>query len=163
MRAPWSPGGEQSIIAGDVSHYEKVHVGNPPGDQARFACNQTAVLIVDDNAAYRRALRRVIESAGYVLAGEAETGEEGLEMARSTNPRVIFMDVHMPGINGIVAARRIAADVPGVVVVLMTVTVDEALAAELSGTGLECVRKEKIRPETIPAMIAAARGEASAQ
>ena len=129
---------------------------------ADAACDQADVLIVDDNAAYRRALRLVVESAGYVLVGEAETGEEGLVMARSTKPQVILMDVHLPGVNGIVAARRIVADMPGVAVVLMTVSFDEALRPDMSAAELGCVRKDSIRPDTLPAMIAAARGDARA-
>ena len=135
---------------------------NPPRDRLQPRSNapqwsSADVLIVDDNVAYRRALGLVVEYAGYVLVGEAATGEEALEMARSTRPQVILMDVHMPGINGVAAARRISADFPNVAIVLMTVTVDEALEAELSAAGLECVRKERITPYSLAGLITAAQ------
>ena len=116
----------------------------------------TKVLVVDDNAAYRRALRRVIEAAGSVVVGEAETGEDAIAMVRTLGPQVVFMDIHMPGIGGIEAARRIVALQPEASVVLMTVSLGD-LGSEITETGLNCLRKEAIRPNTLRDVIAAAR------
>src|SRR5947208_3027002 len=57
------------------------------------------VLIVDDQVAYRRAARSVVElTPGFVVAGEAETGEAAVVSARGERPDLVLMDVHLPGI-----------------------------------------------------------------
>ena len=68
------------------------------------------VLIVDDQASFRRAARSVVElTPGFVVAGEAESGEAGIKAAHDQKPDLVLMDVHLPGINGLEAARRILA------------------------------------------------------
>jgi two-component system invasion response regulator UvrY len=115
----------------------------------------TAVLVVDDNSAYRRALCRVIEAAGSVVVGEAETGEDAIEMTRTLRPRVVFMDVHMPGVGGLEAARQIALRQPEVTVVLVTLSVGER-GAEIGDSGLKCLLKDTIGPDMLRGVIAAA-------
>jgi YesN/AraC family two-component response regulator len=65
----------------------------------------TRVLIVDDNPAMRRAIRKQIESAGLEVCGEAADGLEAIEKAPESNPHVVIMDVAMPRLNGVDAAR----------------------------------------------------------
>ena len=140
----------------------KVHVTSKHrGDSGRATPEfgqSTGILMVDDNEAYRRALGLVIKAAGYVLVGEAVTGEEAIEMIHARSPQIVLMDVHMPGIGGVEAARRIAALKPRVIVILMSVTVDDILVTELTELGLGCLRKELIRPNTLRAIVTAAQG-----
>lgn len=69
------------------------------------------VLIVDDQPAFRRAARNVLALLpGFEVAAEVETGEESVETARLLRPDLVLMDVHLPGIDGIEATRRILAD-----------------------------------------------------
>ena len=110
---------------------------------------------MDDNVAYRRALCRVIEAAGSEVVGEAETGEDAVAMVPTLRPQIVFMDVHMPGVGGIEAARRILALQSDVTVVLMTLSVGD-LGSEISESGLRCLLKETIRPNTLRGVIAAA-------
>ena len=75
------------------------------------------VLIVDDHASFRRAVRLVLEYEGYDVVGEAADGEAALEAARELHPELVLLDVHMPGIDGFEVASRLTAgeDPPAVV------------------------------------------------
>jgi two-component system invasion response regulator UvrY len=68
------------------------------------------VLIVDDQAAFRRAAARVVARlTTFEVVGEADTGEASIELARTLRPDLVLMDMHLPGIDGVEAARRILA------------------------------------------------------
>ena len=72
------------------------------------------VLIVDDQAAFRRAAARVLARLpDFVLIGESESGEASVEAARQLRPDLVLMDIHLPGIDGAEATRRILAAVDG--------------------------------------------------
>ena len=72
------------------------------------------VLIVDDQEPFRTAARRVVSlTPGFEVVGEAATGEASVEAARALNPDLVLMDVHLPGIDGTEATRRILAGLAG--------------------------------------------------
>jgi DNA-binding NarL/FixJ family response regulator len=95
---------------------------------------QVSVLVVDDQEAFRSAMAGVVEATdGFVLVGSAASGEEALTLAGALRPQLVLMDVHLPGIDGVEAARRLcAAGDPPVVVLLSTYEEDEV---ELDGCG----------------------------
>ena len=66
-------------------------------------------LIVEDNDKNRKLMRDVLHFKGYRLA-EADTGEEGVRLARACHPDLILMDIQLPGISGITAFRQIRED-----------------------------------------------------
>src|SRR5438477_12866335 len=68
------------------------------------------LLIVDDHRSFRDAARRVLESAGYEVVGEAADGESALEAVRDLRPDVVLLDVQLPGIDGFEVAARLIAD-----------------------------------------------------
>jgi two-component system, cell cycle response regulator DivK len=67
------------------------------------------ILIVEDNPQSLKLLRDILQITGYQTL-EAETGEEGVRLARERQPALILMDIQLPGINGIEALQRLRAD-----------------------------------------------------
>ena len=83
------------------------------------------VLVVDDSVAFLAAATEVIVAAeGFELAGVAQSGEEGLELARISRPDLALIDLNMPGLDGNEAAARLAKESPETAIVLMTATPD---------------------------------------
>jgi DNA-binding NarL/FixJ family response regulator len=76
------------------------------------------VLIVDDHASFRRAVRLVLEYEGYEVVGEAADGEEALSAAGDLKPELVLLDVHMPGIDGFEVASRLTSQEQAPAVVL---------------------------------------------
>ena len=67
------------------------------------------ILVVEDNDKNRKLVRDVLTHKGYEVL-EAETGEDGVRLAKERRPRLILMDIQLPGIDGIEALRQIRAD-----------------------------------------------------
>ena len=79
------------------------------------------VLVVDDQEPFRRAMAAVVdETHGFVVVGSVASGEESLQAASELRPDLVLMDVHLPGIDGVEASRRLTAAPGGPVVVLLS-------------------------------------------
>jgi DNA-binding NarL/FixJ family response regulator len=66
------------------------------------------VLIIDDNSAFRAAVRRLLERAGFVVVAEAETGDTGVRQAAAHSPELAIVDVQLPDFDGFEVAERLA-------------------------------------------------------
>lgn len=108
----------------------------------------TPVLVVDDQAPFRAIARQVVElTPGFTVVGEAETGEDAVRLARDLSPRVVLMDINMPGISGIEATRQIVAAAPDTVVVLLSTYRESDLPADALDSGARrYVHKEDLEP-----------------
>jgi DNA-binding NarL/FixJ family response regulator len=113
--------------------------------------DEVGVLVVDDQEAFRDAVRTVIDvTPGFVLVGEAGSGEEALRAVGSWSPRLVLMDVRMPGMGGIQATREIVDRYLGVVVMLMSLDGAEALPDTAQACGAAAfVRKQDLRPRML--------------
>ncbi|MER7173677.1 response regulator transcription factor [Streptomyces mesophilus] len=124
------------------------------------------VLIVDDQAMVRAGFAALLAAQSDIdVVGQAEDGKQGVELGRSTHPDVVLMDVRMPEMDGLEAARRLLDPPPGVIhrpKVLMLTTFDvddyvyEALRAGASGFLL----KDAPPDDLISAVRIVAAGEA---
>ena len=106
------------------------------------------VLVVDDQAPFRRAAEAVLMMTdGFEVAGNAESGEEAVELADSLSPQLVLMDINLPGINGIEATRRITAAHPEIYVVLLSTYNLDDLPSDARTSGAMCyVHKEEFEP-----------------
>lgn len=79
-----------------------------------------SVLIVDDNTAVREALVRLFVNGGFEVCGEADSGRAAIDKAQGLNPGLIVMDLSMPGMNGIEAARCLRELLSTAVIILLS-------------------------------------------
>jgi len=98
-----------------------------------------SVLIVDDHPVTREGLHAALELSDDVeVAGEAASGEEAVRLVGELSPDIVFMDVRMPGMDGIEATKRIRQVSPSTKIILFTVdesrsSISEAIQAGVSG------------------------------
>ncbi len=94
------------------------------------------ILLVDDHALFRTGMKGILQAQeGMEVVGEADTGEAALEAVRKSPPDVVLMDIHMPGIGGIEATRRILRTAPQVKVIALTALDDEPFPSRLLDAG----------------------------
>jgi len=87
------------------------------------------ILIVDDHAVVRRGVRALLESQPHwEVAGEATTGREAVDLAKRLQPDIVVMDLSLPALNGLDAARQILKDSPAIEVLVLTMHHSEELA-----------------------------------
>ena len=121
------------------------------------------VLIVDDQAPFRHAAEQVVEATnGFEVAGVVSTGEAAVQAAQALRPDLVLMDVHLPGIDGPEATRRILAG-PGnprrPVVVLLSTDEDDHGGAWVAGSGAAgYLAKRAFEPGRLRAVWAGAVG-----
>jgi DNA-binding NarL/FixJ family response regulator len=98
------------------------------------------ILIVDDSGPVRAGTRHFLErQPGFEVCGEAVDGLDALEKTHYLNPDLIVMDLQMPRMNGLQAARELRARMVRAHIVLFTMYADELLPQEVSAAGVSAV------------------------
>lgn len=107
-----------------------------------------SVLIVDDQAPFRAVARTVVDLvAGFVVVGEAPSGEDAVAMAADLHPDLVLMDINLPGISGIEATRQIMAAAPETVVMMLSTYRADDLPSDAATCGAaRYVHKEDFGP-----------------
>jgi DNA-binding NarL/FixJ family response regulator len=94
------------------------------------------ILIADDHELARRGIRAVLEShPGWEVCGEASDGRETVELASRVNPDLILLDIGMPNLNGLEAARQILAASPDVAILILTMQDSDQVVREVLRAG----------------------------
>ena len=112
--------------------------------------DKISILIADDEPAFRSGLRALLKSEqDLFLVGEAANGNDAVHLAAEAQPDIILMDINMPGINGIEAARRILNTSPHIGILMLTMFEDDdmvfaAMRAGARGYLLKGVLKAEI-------------------
>jgi len=96
------------------------------------------VLIVDDNAIIRRMLRSLFEVDDFEIC-EAENGAEGVKKAQELNPRLVILDLSMPVMNGLEAARALHLTMPHIPLLMFTSNGGTAIEEEARSAGIFAV------------------------
>ncbi len=119
------------------------------------------ILITDDDGLIRRELRRFLSSEhDFEVIGEAQDGQEAIDVAKRFRPDVIVMDVSMPVLNGIEATRRISAEIPTVKIVGISVYGNQKQIRDMLAAGAAgYILKESLIEEIIPTIRGLAKGE----
>jgi DNA-binding NarL/FixJ family response regulator len=120
------------------------------------------VLVVDDHPVFRDGLRAALATLPDVeVIGEAGDGETATQLARETGPDIVLMDLHLPGISGIEATRRLLAADPSVRVLVLTMLEDDlSLLAAIRAGAHGYLVKGADRTEIERALTAVSHGEA---
>ena len=114
------------------------------------------ILIAEDETIIRLDLRELLERAGFEICAEARDGEEAVELARSEQPDLALLDVNMPRLDGIEAARRILEERP-IPIVIVTAYGEEELVSRAVEAGVFGYLVKPFRETDLLPAIATAR------
>ena len=119
------------------------------------------ILLVDDHTLFRSGIKALLQRQDdFEVVGEAGDGLEGLKRAKSLQPDVVLLDLHMPGISGREAVKLLAEEVPACNVLLLTVSEDAEDLIETIRAGARGYLLKNIETDfLLNAIRAAARGE----
>ncbi len=118
------------------------------------------VLLADDHQIVREGLRGLLEKAGHTVVGEAADGHEALRLARSLAPDIAVLDLSMPLLNGLDAAREIRRVAPEIKTILLTMYTDKGYVLQAMKAGAKgYVLKTQAAEDLIRAIREISRGE----
>jgi DNA-binding NarL/FixJ family response regulator len=119
------------------------------------------VVVADDHPMFRAGIAALVDALPWAeVVGQAADGDEAVALAHAERPDVVLMDLHMPGTNGLEAIRRLAAELPEVACLVLTmVEHDDTVAAALRAGARGYLLKGATRDEITRALEAVAHGE----
>lgn len=112
------------------------------------------ILIVDDHREIREEIASLLETElGTPTVTQAETGEEGIDRARSLRPDIVLMDIVLPGMNGIEASKAIRSGLPETQILILSNHSGRSLVEAAVGAGASgYVRKDRAYEDLLPAI-----------
>ena len=123
---------------------------------------QIRILLADDHTIMRNGLRLLLErQPGFQVIGEAADGRETVEMTDALRPDVVILDIAMPNLNGLEAARQIASKLPSIAVVILSMHSDESYVLRALKAGARAyLLKDSAESDLIAAIKAVTEGKA---
>jgi len=120
---------------------------------ARQGLRQARVLVVDDSPTFLGAARAIVSAADWLyLVGSASSGQEAIQRLPELEPDLVLLDVQMPGINGLEAARIIHRQYPEIVIVLISAETAGLTHLARSAGAAALLRKMELTPATLDAI-----------
>jgi DNA-binding NarL/FixJ family response regulator len=125
------------------------------------APDEISVLVVDDQRLVRTGFRVILTAEPDItVVGEAGDGVEAIDLTRRLSPSVVLMDIRMPTLDGLAAARTILAETPSQVLMLTTFDTDEYVYAALRAGASGFLLKDAPSEQLVHAVRSVARGDA---
>ena len=112
----------------------------------------TRVVIAEDEAIIRLDLKETLEEEGYEVVGETGRGDEAVQLVRDLNPDLAILDIKMPGLDGLAAAREIAGERRAAVLILTAFSQRDLIERARDAGALAYLVKPFQRTELIPAV-----------
>jgi AmiR/NasT family two-component response regulator len=112
----------------------------------------TRVVIAEDEAIIRLDLKETLEEEGYEVVGETGRGDEAVELVRTLEPDLAILDVKMPGLDGLSAAREISSEKKAAVLILTAFSQRDLIERARDAGALAYLVKPFQRSELIPAV-----------
>jgi DNA-binding NarL/FixJ family response regulator len=118
------------------------------------------ILIADDHDLIRRGLKALLEPRGWTICAEAHTGREAVEQATELTPEIAVLDISMPELNGIEAARKIRKASPNTEILMLSVHYSDQLVRDVVKAGVRgYVEKSDSERDLVTAVEALANHE----
>jgi two-component system chemotaxis response regulator CheY len=118
------------------------------------------ILVVDDAMFMRATVKRILEQGGFEVAGEAENGRMAVERYGQLKPDAVLMDITMPVMDGISAAKEILKTDPGAVVLMCTALGQQNLVIDAIKAGVKDYIVKPFQPERVVEGVSKALGAA---
>lgn len=113
------------------------------------------LLLADDHAIVRENLREIIEfKTDCVIVGEATDGLQAVQLAKELAPDIALVDISMPGLDGLAAARQIRKQSPQTKILILTMHDTASLIAKIQETGVDGYLLKSEAPRGLPLAIA---------
>ena len=122
------------------------------------------IMIADDFKAIRSAVAGILSRhSGWEVCGEAENGPEAVEKAKELHPDLVLLDISMPGMDGLHAARLIRENVPSTKILILSHHDPAQLLVDARRSGADgCIDKSRIAADLVPSIARLERQESAA-
>lgn len=122
--------------------------------------SKVRLMLVEDHNIVRQGLRSLLEGRGFEISGETDNGRDAIAMAGEQLPDVILMDIGLPKLRGIEAARRIKKEHPRIKIIILTIHSNEKYIYESLDAGADAyLAKETVSDDLVEAINAVMKGE----
>lgn len=124
---------------------------------------QARIMLADDHTMFRQGLRELIErKTDYIVVGEAATGREAIEQVAKLNPDILLLDIQMPEIDGVTAARQLLETYPQLKIIMLTMyRQDEHLVKAITAGARGYLLKDADASELLSVLSRVDRGESA--